>query len=187
MNLAAPFVSAVVAAALLVCAFYLGRCTDRVEVVGRPGVPIIETRGELPPAADIIVSPLETPAPERIIRYLKVPKYTFLKVPVPTALDGDFRITSASPLKITGRKVELTWFDPDSLRYESRIYAVPRERWGVAGDLYSTRLLGRTYAGARLRGRYGRMGASVGYAVGDDGSHGLVFGARFNLFTVGRF
>lgn len=186
MNLATPFISAVVAGVLLVCAFYLGRCTDRVEVVARPGVPIIETRAGLPDAGDIIVPPIEAPTPERIIRYIEVPKYTFLKVPVPDALAGRYRITSDSPIKVGRRRVELTWFNPDSLRYETRIYAVPREKWGVAGDLHTGRVFGRVYMGARLRGRYGRWGASVGYRVDDGGSHGLAFGARFNLFSIGR-
>ena len=51
-----------------------------------------------------------------------------VEVPVPVGLDR-IGIISPTPIRVEGRDVRLTWWDPDSLRWQQDVYTVPRPRW----------------------------------------------------------
>lgn len=66
--------------------------------------------------------------PETRVIYERHTDTVRVEVPVPVGLDR-IGIISPSPIRVEGRDVRLTWWDPDSLRWQQDIYTVPRPRW----------------------------------------------------------
>lgn len=66
--------------------------------------------------------------PETRVIYERHTDTVRVEVPVPIGLDR-IGFISPTPIRVEGRDVRLTWWDPDSLRWQQDIYTVPRPRW----------------------------------------------------------
>lgn len=112
--------------------------------------------------------------------YRRTTDTVVVRVPIP--MDFDLAgLIHPTPIKIDGRRVTLTYFSPDSLRFIQDVYETKKRRWGLWLDsggkcspIYGCSI------DARVNGRYGAVRAFGGYSISEVG-HGLLFGARLRI------
>lgn len=85
------------------------------------------------------VDTVETTVPNRVTIYERdtVVQYRDTSVTIPVTLAGGFRMARPEPIRIDGREVTYTAYNPRSGRWSQSTYVVPPDRWslgvGVAG------------------------------------------------------
>jgi hypothetical protein len=129
--------------------------------------------------------------PEQVVVYRRVQDTVHVRIPVPS---GDTLIagviTIPNPIRITPRRVTLTYFNPDSTRYEQRSYKVPKARFGHSlstfietsptGGVFEALSTGHVM-GLEASLRAGRVSAYARGSAGLSGGTGAAIGIRVRI------